>query len=51
MLQLRAAAEDAALKTPSAVELKRHHREQTGPATTITGADDQIADVGRQSAR
>jgi len=50
-LQLRAAAEDAALMTPSAMELERHYRELTMPVTVITGADDQIADVGRQSAR
>jgi pimeloyl-ACP methyl ester carboxylesterase len=49
--QLRAAAEDAALMTPSVVELERHYRELTLPVTIITGADDQIADVGRQSER
>jgi pimeloyl-ACP methyl ester carboxylesterase len=50
-LQLRAAAEDAALMTPSAMGLEEHYRELTMPVTIITGADDQIADVGRQSAR
>ncbi len=50
-LQLRAAAEDAALMTPSAMELERHYRELRVPVTIVTGADDQIADVGRQSAR
>ncbi|WP_246777183.1 alpha/beta fold hydrolase [Microvirga sp. VF16] len=50
-LQLRAAAEDAALMTPSVMELERHYRELTGPVTIITGAGDQIADVGRQSQR
>ncbi|MBJ6128271.1 alpha/beta fold hydrolase [Microvirga splendida] len=50
-LQLRAAAEDAALMTPSAMALEGHYRELTMPVTIITGADDQIADVGRQSAR
>jgi pimeloyl-ACP methyl ester carboxylesterase len=50
-LQLRAAAEDAALMTPSAMGLERRYRELTMPVTIITGADDQIADVGRQSAR
>jgi pimeloyl-ACP methyl ester carboxylesterase len=50
-LQLRAAAEDAALMTPSVMELQRHYRELKGPLTIITGADDQIADVGRQSER
>ena len=46
-LQLRAAAEDAALMTPSVMELERHYRELTMPVTIITGADDQIVDVGR----
>jgi pimeloyl-ACP methyl ester carboxylesterase len=50
-LQLRAAAEDAALMAPSVMELERHYRELTIPVTIIAGADDQIADVGRQSAR
>ena len=50
-LQLRAAAEDAALMTPSVMELRQHYRELTMPVTIITGADDQIADVGRQSKR
>jgi pimeloyl-ACP methyl ester carboxylesterase len=49
--QLRAAAEDAALMTPSAIKLQHHYRELAMPVTIITGADDQIADVGRQSAR
>jgi pimeloyl-ACP methyl ester carboxylesterase len=49
--QLRAAAEDAALMTPSVVELQHHYRELHMPVTIITGADDQIADVGRQSER
>ena len=50
-LQLRAAAEDAALMTPSVMELEQHYRELKMPVTIITGADDQIADVGRHSAR
>jgi pimeloyl-ACP methyl ester carboxylesterase len=50
-LQLRAAAEDAALMTPSVMELERHYRELTIPVTIIAGADDQVVDVGRQSAR
>jgi pimeloyl-ACP methyl ester carboxylesterase len=50
-LQLRAAAEDAALMTPTAMELEQHYREIRTPVTIITGADDQIADVGRQSER
>src|SRR3954447_23916477 len=49
--QLRAAAEDAALMTPSVMELQHHYRELRMPITIITGADDQIADVGRQSER
>lgn len=49
--QLRAAAEDAALMTPSVMELRHHYRELQMPITIITGADDQIADVGRQSER
>jgi pimeloyl-ACP methyl ester carboxylesterase len=49
--QLRAAAEDAALMTPSAMELQHHYRELRMPITIITGADDQIADVGRHSER
>jgi pimeloyl-ACP methyl ester carboxylesterase len=50
-LQLRAAAEDAALMTPSVMEMQHHYRELRMPITIITGADDQIADVGRQSER
>jgi pimeloyl-ACP methyl ester carboxylesterase len=49
--QLRAAAEDAALMTPSAMELEPHYRELKVPITIITGADDQISDAGRQSGR
>jgi pimeloyl-ACP methyl ester carboxylesterase len=49
--QLRAAAEDAALMTPTVMELERHYRELTLPVTIITGADDQISDTGRQSER
>lgn len=50
-LQLRAAAEDAALMIPCAMELQHHYRELTVPVTIITGADDQISDVARQSER
>jgi pimeloyl-ACP methyl ester carboxylesterase len=50
-LQLRAAAEDAALMTPTVIELEQHYREIQVPVTIITGADDQVADVGRQSER
>ncbi|WP_287741288.1 alpha/beta hydrolase [Methylobacterium sp.] len=49
--QLRAAAEDAALMTPVTVELQAHYRDLTLPVVIITGADDQIADVHRQSER
>ncbi|MER2266683.1 alpha/beta fold hydrolase [Methylobacterium oxalidis] len=49
--QLRAAAEDAALMTPVTVELQEHYRELKLPVVIVTGADDQIADVGRQSER
>jgi pimeloyl-ACP methyl ester carboxylesterase len=49
--QLRAAAEDAALMTPSVMELHHHYSELKMPITIITGADDQITDVGRQSER
>lgn len=50
-LQLRAAAEDAALMTPAAAELEPHYRELKLPVIIVTGADDQVADVGRQSER
>ncbi|WP_336492675.1 alpha/beta fold hydrolase [Methylobacterium nigriterrae] len=49
--QLRASAEDAAMMTPVTVELQEHYRELKLPVVIITGADDQIADVGRQSER
>ncbi|WP_264048280.1 alpha/beta fold hydrolase [Methylobacterium flocculans] len=50
-LQLRASAEDAALMTPVTIELQEHYRELKLPVVIIAGADDQIADVGRQSER
>ena len=50
-LQLRASAEDAALMTPSAMELEQHYRELKLPVVILTGGDDQIADVDRQSKR
>ena len=37
--------------TPSAMELADHYRELTMPVVIVTGADDQIVDVGRQSRR
>ncbi|MGO4527274.1 alpha/beta fold hydrolase [Microvirga sp. 2MCAF35] len=49
--QLRAAAEDAALMTPSVMELKKHYRELMMPVAIVAGTDDQIVDVGRQSER
>ncbi|WP_418291964.1 alpha/beta fold hydrolase [Methylobacterium durans] len=49
--QLRASAEDAALMTPVTVELQEHYRELKLPVVIVAGADDQIADVGRQSER
>src|SRR3954470_21122422 len=50
-IQLRASAEDAALMTPSAMELQEHYRELKLPVVIVTGGDDQIADVDRQSRR
>jgi pimeloyl-ACP methyl ester carboxylesterase len=47
--QLRAAAEDAALMTPAAAELRHHYGELKLPVAILAGGDDQIADVGRQS--
>ena len=50
-IQLRASAEDAALMTPSVMELEQHYRELKLPVVILTGGDDQIVDVGRQSRR
>ena len=50
-LQLRASAEDAALMVPVTVELQDHYAELKLPVVIIAGADDQIADVSRQSER
>src|SRR3954453_20764623 len=50
-IQLRASAEDAALMTPVVMELEQHYRELTLPVVILTGGDDQIADVDRQSKR
>src|SRR3954454_9740277 len=50
-LQLRASAEDAALMTPSVIELEQHYHELKLPVVILTGGDDQIADVDRQSKR
>jgi pimeloyl-ACP methyl ester carboxylesterase len=49
--QLRAAAEDAALMTPAVIELQEHYRDLKLPIVIVAGADDKIADVGRQSRR
>ena len=50
-IQLRASNEDAALMTPAVVELEQHYGELSVPVVIVTGGDDQIADVGRQSRR
>src|SRR4051812_17504909 len=50
-IQLRASAEDAALMTPSAMGLQEHYRDLKLPVVILTGGDDQIADVDRQSKR
>jgi pimeloyl-ACP methyl ester carboxylesterase len=50
-IQLRASAEDAALMTPSTMELQEHYRDLKLPVVILTGGDDQIADVDRQSKR
>jgi pimeloyl-ACP methyl ester carboxylesterase len=50
-IQLRASAEDAAMMTPSVMELQEHYRELKLPVVILTGGDDQIADVERQSKR
>src|SRR4051812_29771497 len=50
-IQLRASMEDAALMTPSVMELEQHYRDLKLPVVILTGGDDQIADVGRQSER
>ena len=50
-IQLRASAEDAALITPSVMELQQHYRDLKLPVVILTGGDDQIADVDRQSRR
>jgi pimeloyl-ACP methyl ester carboxylesterase len=50
-LQLRASAEDAAMMTPAVMELEQHYRGLKLPVVILTGGDDQIADVGRQSKR
>ena len=49
--QLRASAEDAAMMTPSVMELQSHYAELQIPMVIVAGGDDQIVDVGRHSAR
>lgn len=49
--QLHAAAEEAALMIPSAAKLQSRYRELEPPVVIVTGADDQVTDTGRQSAR
>lgn len=39
------------MMTPVTVELQAHYRDLNLPVVIITGGDDQIADVGRQSRR
>src|SRR5271166_1838438 len=50
-IQLRASNEDAALMTPAVMELEQHYGELTVPVVIVTGGDDKIANVGRQSQR
>src|SRR3954447_19144030 len=50
-LQIRASAEDAALMTPAVMDLEQHYRELTMPVVILTGGDDQIVGVGRESRR
>ena len=50
-IQLRASTEDAAMMTPSVMELEQHYGELTMPVVILTGGDDQAVDVGRQSER
>src|SRR3954452_19539625 len=50
-IQLRASMEDAAMMTPSVMEFEQHYRDLKLPVVILTGGDDQIADVGRQSRR
>ena len=39
------------MMTPSVMELQEHYRELKLPVVILTGGDDQIADVDRQSKR
>src|SRR4051812_9786302 len=49
--QLRTSAGDTGLMVPAATELQARYRELKMPVTIMTGGDDKIADVGRQSRR
>ncbi len=49
--QLRASAEDAAMMTPSVMELQSHYAELQTPVVIVAGEDDQIVDVERYAAR
>ncbi len=49
--QLYAGAEEAALMPPAAADLQHRYRDLKVPVVIVTGADDQIADAGRQSER
>jgi pimeloyl-ACP methyl ester carboxylesterase len=49
--QLRASAEDAAMMTPSVMELQSHYAELQMPVVIVAGEDDQIVDVERHAAR
>jgi hypothetical protein len=44
-IQLRASAEDAALMTPSVMDLEQHYRELKLPVVILTGGDDHLARV------
>ena len=49
--QLRASAADTALMVPAATELQPRYRELKSPVMIVTGTDDKIVDIGRQSER
>jgi pimeloyl-ACP methyl ester carboxylesterase len=49
--QIRASAADTALMNPAAATLSRRYGELAMPLAIMAGADDQIADVDRQSKR
>ena len=49
--QIRASAEETAYMIPAAARLRRHYGELELPIVIMTGSEDRIADVGRQSER